>query len=300
VVAILGACFLFVRRPARFALGFAAVLAVVLLAGDQSLFADRTFFGVNRVIDDGEGRHVYLSGQTVHGVQRAEPGGGRQPMSYYHPSGPAGQVFAALKSEPRGLGTVAVVGLGAGGLAAYADAGERYDFYEIDPAVIAIAQDERLFSFLSEAPAEIRVIEGDGRLRIGEAADAGYELIVLDAFSSDAVPAHLLTREAVSLYLAKLRPGGVLLFNVTNTYLDVRSVVAGSAKALGLTGLTRSDTDLAAAPAGDKEISEWVVVARDPASLAAFAADPRWRPIDGLDRSVLWTDDFSDILGVIR
>jgi hypothetical protein len=300
VVGVLVACFVFVRRPVRFALGVAAVLAVVLLAGDQSLYADRTFFGVNRVIDDGEGRHIYLSGQTVHGVQRAAPGGGREPMSYYHPSGPAGQVFTTLRDGPDGLTHVAVVGLGAGGLAAYADAGQRYDFYEIDPAVIAIAQDPRLFTFLSEAPAEVRVIEGDGRLRIAETAPAGYDLIVLDAFSSDAVPAHLLTREAVTLYLEKLRPGGVLLFNVTNTYLDVRSVVAGSTRALGITALTRSDTDVGTAPPGDKEISEWVVASRDPASLAPFVADGRWRPVDGLGRTILWTDDFSDILGVLR
>jgi SAM-dependent methyltransferase len=300
VVGVLVGCFLLVRRPVRYALGVAAVLAVVLLTGDKALFADRTFFGVNRVVDDNEGRHVYLSGRTVHGVERVGPGGGRLPMSYYHPSGPAGQVFSTLKSRAGGITDVAVIGLGAGGLAAYADAGQRYVFYEIDPAVIAIARDERLFTFLSEAPAEVSVVEGDGRLRIAEASPTSYDVIVLDAFSSDAIPAHLVTREAIGVYLDKLRPNGILLFNVSNSYLDVRAVVAGAVMSHGLTGYTRTDSDLQAAPPGDKETSEWVVAARDPSLLAAFAADSRWRAIDSVDRRVLWTDDFSDILGVIR
>jgi SAM-dependent methyltransferase len=300
VVAVLIGCLAFFTRPVRFALAVAAVLAVVLLSGDRALFSDRTFFGVNRVIDDGAGRHVYLSGQTVHGVQRAAPGGGRLPMSYYHPSGPAGQVFSTLKEADGGLDDVAVIGLGAGGLAAYADAGQRYDFYEIDPAVISIARDPELFTFLSETPAEIRVVEGDGRLRIANAPAAGYDLIVLDAFSSDAIPAHLVTREAIALYREKLRPDGILLFNVTNSYLDVRAVVAGALGAESLTGFTRTDNDLSAAAPGDKETSEWVVATPDPTRLAAFANDPQWHPIEDVSRIVVWTDDFSDILGVIR
>ncbi|HEY7523487.1 MAG TPA: fused MFS/spermidine synthase [Candidatus Limnocylindrales bacterium] len=300
VVAILVGCFVFVRRPVRYALGVAAVLAVVLLTGDRALFADRTFFGVNRVIEDDAGRHVYLSGRTVHGVQRVGPGGGRLPMSYYHPSGPAGQVFSTIKTRPGGIADVAVIGLGAGGLAAYADEGQRYVFYEIDPAVIAIARDERLFTFLGEAPADVSVVEGDGRLRIAEAAPASYDVIVLDAFSSDAIPAHLVTREALGVYLDKLRPDGILLFNVSNSYLDVRAVVAGALVDHGLAGYSRTDSDLSAAPPGDKETSEWVVAARDSGSLDAFASDPRWQAIENVDRRVLWTDDFSDILGVIR
>jgi SAM-dependent methyltransferase len=289
-----------VRRPVRYALGVAAVLAVVLLTGDRALFADRTFFGVNRVIEDDAGRHVYLSGRTVHGVQRVGPGGGRLPMSYYHPSGPAGQVFSTIKTRPGGIADVAVIGLGAGGLAAYADEGQRYVFYEIDPAVIAIARDERLFTFLGEAPADVSVVEGDGRLRIAEAAPASYDVIALDAFSSDAIPAHLVTREALGVYLDKLRPDGILLFNVSNSYLDVRAVVAGALVDHGLAGYSRTDSDLSAAPPGDKETSEWVVAARDSGSLDAFASDPRWQAIENVDRRVLWTDDFSDILGVIR
>jgi SAM-dependent methyltransferase len=300
IAAVLVASLVAVRAPLRQAGIVAAVLAVVILAGDRALFIDRTFFGVNRVIDDGAGRHVYLSGMTVHGLQRMDSAGSRHALGYYHPSGPAGHVFQTVLPAGSGARDVAIVGLGAGGLAAYNETGHRFVFYEIDPAVITIARDERLFGFLADAPGDIEVIEGDGRLRLAEAPPAAYDLIVLDAFSSDAVPAHLLTTQAMELYLKKLKPDGVLLFNVTNTYLDVRAVVAGGMLELRLAGLTRVDTDLGAAPPGDKELSEWVAGARTDAPLAPLAEDDRWRPITGLPRTVSWTDDFSDVISVLR
>ena len=139
----------FIRRPMRFALAIGALLAVTFLASSSALFADRTFFGVNRVIDDGEGRHVYLSGATIHGVQRMTPEGGREPLSYYHPTGPAGQLFAHFSDPANGVRDVGIIGLGAGGLAAYNQADQNYTFYEIDPVVIGIANDLSLFTFLS-------------------------------------------------------------------------------------------------------------------------------------------------------
>jgi predicted methyltransferase len=196
--------------------------------------------------------------------------------------------------------TVGVIGLGAGSLAAYGRPGDEFTFFEIDPVVIRIARDARFFTFLSDSQAAIEVVEGDGRLRIAQAHDASFDLIVLDAFSSDAVPAHLLTREAFALYAAKLRPGGAILVHVTNTYLDLRSVVAGAAAAAGLTGVSMLDLDLSTAEAGDKEASEWVLLAPDPPTLALVAADPRWQVLDGGDGGVLWTDDFSDLLSVVR
>lgn len=290
----------FIRRPIRFALAVGLVLAVVFVSSAGALFADRTFFGVNRVIEDGEGRHLYLSGATIHGVQRMTPGGGREPLSYYHPTGPAGQLFGHFSDPANGVRDVGIIGLGAGGLAAYNQAGQNYTFYEIDPVVIDIANDPALFTFLADAPGDVAVVEGDGRLEIAKAPDVSYDVIVLDAFSSDAVPAHLLTREAFDLYLSKLRPGGVLLANVTNTYLDVESVVVGAARANGLSGYARGDADLAGVPEGDKEVSAWVVMSRDPDALAFLADDKRWTPLEELGPGTLWTDDFSDILSVIR
>jgi len=290
----------FIRRPMRFAFAIGALLAVTFLASSSSLFADRTFFGVNRVIDDGDGRHVYLSGATIHGVQRMGPNGGREPLSYYHPTGPAGQVFRHFSDPANGVSDVGLIGLGAGGLAAYNQASQHFTFYEIDPVVVDIANDPALFTFLADAPGVIDVVEGDGRLEMAKAPDGSYDVIVLDAFSSDAIPAHIVTREAFALYLSKLRPGGVILANVSNAYLDVRSVVTASALANGMTGFARGDADLAGIPEGDKEVSSWVVLSQDPSALAFLAGDERWTPIEDLAPGTLWTDDFSDILSVIR
>jgi len=290
----------FVRRPVRFALAVAALLAITFLGGQSPIFADRTFFGVNRVIDDGTGHRIYLSGATVHGVERTDAVGGRTALSYYHPTGPAGQIFGSLPADPARPTEVAVIGLGAGGLAAYGRPGQHDTFVEIDPVVIRIASDPSLFRFVTESGASVDIVEADGRLWLQSVPDQSLDLIVLDAFSSDAIPAHLLTREAVSMYVAKLRPGGRLLFNVTNTYLDVQSVVAGAARALSLTGYWRHDGDLSVAPPGDKEVSEWVVLAPDPSSVTDLAADSRWVAISAAPRTVTWTDDFSDILGVIK
>ncbi len=303
IVAIL----VFVGRPVRFALAIAALLSITYFTGERAVFADRSFFGLNRVVDDGNGHRIILSGSTIHGVERTDPDGGRQPLSYYHPSGPVGQIFGPLPGAETGGGSgtferteVAIVGLGAGGLSAYGKPGQHYTFIEIDPVVIRIARDPTLFRFVSESAAQVDIEEADGRLWLETAADGAFDLIVVDAFSSDAIPAHLLTREALQLYFQKLQPEGRLLINASNSYLDVRSVVAGGAMDVGLVGYARHDPDLSVAAPGDKEVSEWVVVARSATALADIAADPRWIPFEGIDRRIVWTDDFSDILSVIK
>ena len=192
---------LFAARPVRFALGVGALLLIATLP-PTSLHSERTFFGVLRVEEKGQ-RHVLVSGTTVHGAQSFAPGRQREPASYYVREGPLGQLFDALDGRAR---SVAVIGLGAGGASVYGRAGERWTFYEIDEAVARIAVNPRYFTFLRDAKADIRVVIGDGRLKLAEAPDGSYDLFVLDAFSSDSVPVHLLTREAVELYLRKLSP----------------------------------------------------------------------------------------------
>ncbi|MCY7418113.1 MAG: fused MFS/spermidine synthase [Chloroflexi bacterium] len=289
----------FVRRPVRFALTIGALFLITFLAGASPLFADRTFFGVHRVIAEGD-RHIYLSGATIHGAELTTPDGAVTPLSYYHRTGPAGQVFAMLGQRGTPVQDVGVIGLGAGALSAYGEKGQAFTFYEIDPVVIRIASDPSLFTYVRDSKATVHLIEGDGRLRIAEAPDDAFDVIVLDAFSSDAIPAHLVTREAFQLYEQKLRPRGVILAHVTNSYLDVRAVVAGGAQSVGMVGLAQTDADLAAAPPDEKQVSNWVVLARTPVDLGALVDDPRWMPLDELDRTVLWTDDFSDILSVLH
>ena len=154
--------------------------------------------------------------------------------------------------------------------------------------------------FLRDAKADIRVVIGDGRLKLAEAPDGSYDLFVLDAFSSDSVPVHLLTREAVELYLRKLSPHGVMAFHISNRYLDLRPVISGNARSLGLPGLSQSYVVTQAAARDGAASSIWILVARDIAALGKLAGDPRWKRLDTGPGQPVWTDEFSNILSVVR
>jgi hypothetical protein len=285
----------FATRPVRFALGVGVLLLIATMPA-ASLYTERTFFGVLRVEAQGD-THVLVSGTTVHGAQSFAPGRRREPLSYYVREGPLGQLFDALDGRAR---RVAVIGLGAGGASAYGRAGDRWTFYEIDEAVARIAWNTRYFTFLRDAKADTRVVIGDGRLKLAEAPDSSYDLVVLDAFSSDSVPVHLLTREAVELYLRKLSPDGVMAFHISNRYLDLRPVISGNARSLGLPGLSQSYVVARAAARAGAESSIWVLVARERAALGKLVDDPRWKSLDTRAGQPVWTDDFSNILSVVR
>lgn len=282
-------CVLLTRTRGPFALLVAA--AVLLLAGVQyrdSPHRERTFFGAYKVIDR-ETRRDFVHGTTVHGTQLLDPANRRVPTAYYSRSGPLGDVFAAYG----GVGRVAAVGLGAGTVAAYGRAGQRFDFYEIDPAVIRIARER--FTFLKDCPCGVRTVAGDGRLRLAASPDGSYDLVVLDAFSSDAVPAHLLTREALRLYVRKLRPGGVLAFHVSNRHLDLEPMLGATADAEGLAATARIAGD--GTDGGLK--SQWVVIARGPDDLRPLRTRPgRWH--DVAPTGPVWTDAYSSLWGVLR
>jgi spermidine synthase len=237
-----------------------------------------------------------MHGITIHGYQRFAPGRRDDPLSYYTRQGPIGQVFAARRSR---LDDVAVIGLGAGSIAAYGRAGDRYTFYEIDPAVARIASDRRLFTFLADSKADVRIVIGDGRLELVSARPRAYDLIVLDAFSSDAVPVHLLTRQAVDLYLRKLAPGGILALHISNMHLDLEPVVAGVARSLGLAGLSQAHAVTAEQQDRGATPSQWVVLARDKSAFGRMAGDPRWNALSVDEDQPVWTDEYSNVLSVI-
>jgi hypothetical protein len=294
----------FVQRPARFAL---SLLAVLLAGGlyvgphGRALLVERNFFGVLRVTVDADGRFRQLvHGHTLHGRQSLEAARRNQPLAYYHREGPLGDVFEMFETAttPRAVG---VVGLGTGGMAAYAAPDQDWRFYEIDPAVERIARDCRYFTFLADSRARsLEVALGDARLRLREAAAGRYGLLVLDAFSSDSVPLHLLTREALELYMDKLHPDGLLAFHLTNRRANLKPVLANLAHDAGLVCLGRDDMELSAADwAAGKEQSQWIVIARRAGALASLAADPRWSPPSTDPRVGVWTDDFSNILSVL-
>ena len=272
------------------------------------LLRERTFFGVHRVSRTRDEWHLLEHSTTLHGIQSRhtdEKGvyWGRQPTTYYHDSGPIGDVFRVFHRLPQ-TQRVAVVGLGAGTLAAYAGRGAAFDFYEIDPAVARIAGDRRYFSYLDDARARgavVRTILGDGRLRLAQAANAGYGAIVLDAFTSDVVPVHLLTREAIAVYLTRLVPGGVMAFHVSNRFFDLLPVLAADARDLGLAARVRDDWRITPEQAAEqKRQSRWVLLARRDDDFGALRDDSAWQPLTAPPGWRTWTDDYSNLLGVFQ
>jgi SAM-dependent methyltransferase len=296
------ACFLFSTRPLRFALGIGALLLAGLAFEGQRgglLHIERSFFGVHRVTVDASGQfHQLLHGKTLHGRQSLDPARRREPLTYYHPTGPVGEILTRLATRP--ALRVGAVGLGAGSLAGFVQPGQTWTYFEIDPVVAQLARDERYFTYLRDAPAPVRIVLGDARLSLGREPDQGFDLLVLDAYSADSVPVHLATREALALYLRKLAPGGVLAFHISNWHLDLEPVFANLARDAGIPCLVRDDT--AVAPelqARGKSPSVWVAMARTPADLALLANDSRWQPAR-TSAGAPWTDDFSSLLSVFR
>ena len=297
-------CYSFRFRPWRLGLG----LGVFILAGtwfiaqpDRVLLKERNFFGIAKVAEDATGHyHILTHGSTVHGAQSLDPARRHEPLTYYTRSGPLGQIFTVF-SGPRAKHEVAVVGLGTGTIACYAQAGQHFTFYEIDPAMEKIARDPRYFTFLSDCPATVRVILGDARLSLKEAPDSCYDMLILDAFSSDAIPVHLVTREAIRLYFAKLKPGGILVFHTSNRFLDLNPVLGNLARDARLISISGTDAKLSNEDLKkQKASSSWVVMARTLPDLRELARDQRWHTVPARPGDSLWTDDFSNILSVIN
>jgi predicted membrane-bound spermidine synthase len=271
------------------------------------LTSQRSFFGVYQILQDPVGQYnTLLHGTTVHGRQNYRTERRRDPLTYFTATGPIGDVFTVWqrqftqKSEAKPA-QVAVLGLGVGTLAAYAQPQEDWTFYEIDPLVTQFAQNPAYFSFLADSPASSRVIAGDARQQIKAAPTAAYDLIVMDAFSSDAIPVHLVTQEALQLYLQKLTPHGWIVINITNRHLDLTPVLAGLAENLGLTALTQYDQQVTdAEKAAGKAASRWVVLARQSQDLGTLANSPQWQPLVAKADFPLWTDDFSNLWQIWR
>ena len=294
----------FAPRPVRYALGIGAImLATSQYHGPfgQVLFTKRSFFGVYRAMQGNERNYHYIfHGTTLHGAQSLDPKRRLVPISYYYSTGPAGQVFRAL-SENGFDKPVAIVGLGAGALACYGKPGQIFTFYEIDPLVERIARDPDLFTYLKDCSPQTSVRIGDARLTLASAPGHYYGMFILDAFSGDSIPIHLLTREAVELYLSKLVPEGVLLFNISNRYMNLAPVIDRVATELKLTAFLRDDLEInEIEQAEGKQPSSWVVLARQNKVLAAFDKDPKWKPLVGKLKSDLWTDNYSNILQALR
>jgi hypothetical protein len=302
--------YLLIDRPVRFGVGLALLwFAGLLYAGDGGTVIDfdRNFFGIVRVSDEvihptngtTEEYHRLMHGSTLHGRQKWLAGHGiNEPLSYYGRPGPIGDAFRV--AEKKVAKAVAICGLGAGSLAAYARPGQVWTFYEIDPAMVRIARNQKLFTFLDDnfTQAAPKIALGDARLEMAQAADSEYDLIVLDAFSSDSIPVHLLTREAIELYCRKLAPRGMIVFHISNRYLDLKPVLAAAARDLNLSIRYRFDeVESKVADATGRTSSEWVALAREKSDLGSLVAawDSISMPSDGFRT---WTDDYSNLFGV--
>lgn len=297
-------------RPLRFALGIAILLAAAPMLTDEgrragplqreTLVKIRSFFGVNRVELQTQpvAAHLLIHGTTVHGGQRLDPAHRARPLTYFHEDGPLGQLFRRM--APDRFRRVGVIGLGAGAAACYARPGQDWVFFEIDPVVERIARDARYFTYLADCAPDARVVIGDARLSLRNVADGSLDLLILDAFTSDAIPVHLLTREAFALYERKLSRQGIVMAHISNEFLDLEPVLGRITAANGLFGVIQyygaaDPADMAAL----RFPSVWVVAARLPGHIVELAPDMRWQPLRGR-RAPLWTDDYVNIVRALR
>jgi hypothetical protein len=258
----------------------------------------RSFFGIHRIVEDPlHEYHLLKHGQTVHGAQSLDPARRAEPLAYYTRSGPLEDVWMAVPAPLKQR--VAVVGLGAGTMACYGLPGQKWTFYEIDPVVERIARDPRFFTYLTDCRANVEVVLGDARLSLQQAPDGQFDLLILDAYSSDTLPLHLITREALTLYLRKLTPNGVLVFHISTRHLDLEPVLANLAQDAGLFALNRNDSAVGAEAIAHYRLpSRWVVMTRHPASLQTLRRSGYWSPPRPRADVGVWTDDYESLFRV--
>lgn len=300
IALVAGMC-IFAMNPRLTFAGGAMILLFYLLAwhGGDSMYAGRSFFGVMRVKErivtqDGHDFPIrqFSHGSTIHGFQPLEPELSDQPMAYYARTGPIGDVYRTY--NPR---HVAVIGLGAGTLACYDAPGRSYDFYEIDPLVVEVAR--KYFTYLDRCGRDGKadVITGDGRIEMQKRPESMYDLIIVDAYTSDAMPVHIATVEAMKMYADHLVPGGVLIYNISNRYFELQYILSETARQAGLKNrfaiMTPHDPEHLVFP------SSWVIFAREQETLDRLAL-PEWNELPPSPGTRPWTDDYSNILEALR
>lgn len=302
-------CYSFAKRPIRFGIGVGIILMVSTLcinAKANVLYTARSFFGVHRVVLDSEEKysrekcHYLVHGRILHGAQSINPARRHEPLTYYYKTGPIGQLFTAFQND-KTKSKIAVIGLGTGSLIGYARVDQSWTFYEIDPAVKQIANNEKLFTFLKDCYGKYNIVLGDGRLSVKKAPDHFYDIFVLDAFSSDSTPTHLITKEAIKLYLDKLSSNGVLAFHISNQYLNLEPILGNLASDAGLTAYVQFDTSITPEEKNfGKKPSKWVIMARKKEDFGKLVNDKRWKPLTYNPKFPIWSDDFSNILSIFN
>jgi hypothetical protein len=307
VAALLVVTVLFWADP----LPFAAIIAFVLIGNHYinetgGSISVRSFFGVHKITDTSKGRFRTLShGTTLHGGQRLRDANGAPitgrpaPIMYYYDGSAIAQVLDAARARARRPIQYAVIGLGTGSLACRAEANETVHYYEIDRSIIRIARDSNLFSFISACRPNLPITLGDARLTLADAPDGSYDAIIVDAFSSDAIPIHLITREAMAIYKAKLTPNGIVAVHVSNRHLELASVVAGIAVANGMIARVNESADITENDAEYIFAGTVVAVARSDEDLGPIGQSEYWELQTPDPKQWVWTDDYSNIIGAL-
>jgi hypothetical protein len=286
----------------------AVVLALVLIraypSDDGRVETMRSFFGVHKIVVTPNGHyHVLMHGTTIHGAEKFRNGddtpvtGRPEPISYYHRDGGIGQAIAAIRARKAGPLRVAVIGLGAGTLACASVPGESWRFFEIDQSMVDIARNPRFFTFIDRCEPELTPVIGDARLTFAREPDGSYDLIIVDAYSSDAIPVHLATTQAMRIYRDKLAPQGAVVMHVSNRHLELASVVVGIAAANDLTSWVYNEDSNRD---GEYIFATSVVVsARAEADVGGLASSDSWQLTAADPAQRVWTDDYCNVLGAV-
>jgi hypothetical protein len=308
VVAAIGAVAALVLRAGRAKVFATVVLALVLMrlfpADDGRVETVRSFFGVHKIQVTSNGQyHVLLHGTTIHGAEKmlnddGSPVTGRpEPISYYYKDGGIGQGIAAIRERKGSPIRVAVIGLGSGSLTCAAQPGENWKFFEIDQSMVDTARDPKYFTYVSKCAPDLKPVIGDARLTFAHEPDGVYDLIIVDAYSSDAIPIHLATQEAMAIYKAKLAPQGAVLMHVSNRHLELVSVVVGIADANGLKSWAYNEDS--GRDADYIFATSVVVSARDDADVGRIDDSEQWALTAPRKNRRVWTDDYSNVLGAV-
>jgi hypothetical protein len=308
----IGAMLVIAGLVSREPLPFAAVIAVAFIIGHaykpdaEPQETMRSFFGVHKITETTDGQYrVFLHGTTIHGAERLRDDAGkpitdRPPLiTYYHLNSPMGVTVKSTRARVGGPIKVAVVGLGTGTFACHSEPGDSFTFYEIDASVQKMARDPNHFSYLTKCAPNVPIVLGDARLTLAEAKDK-YDLIVLDAFTSDAIPIHLMTREAMAIYLNALAPHGIVLLHISNRHMELSSVVAGIAHANGLVSLVNNRGSREGEDDAKYIFTSTVVIsAREQSDFGVLLQDNDWTEIVPPPGQRVWTDDYSNVIGAV-
>ncbi|HKM88958.1 MAG TPA: fused MFS/spermidine synthase, partial [Xanthobacteraceae bacterium] len=307
IIVVALASLLLLRHPFKAAFAVAIAVAMIrLYPGDEARTQTvRSFFGVHKIYDSPNGVYrVLMNGTTVHGAQKltddeGKPLTGRpEPLTYYHSKSAMAEVIRAVRSR-KGAMQVAVIGLGSGSLACYFAPGDEWRFFEIDPTIVDIARDHPRFGFIRACAPDVPIVLGDARLTVAREPDHHYDLIIVDAYSSDAIPIHLATREAMAVYKSKLKPDGIVTLHLSNRNLALDGIAVGIAAANGMKTWIYDDSN---EDDNDDEYiysSDVAIAANSAEDLGDLAVSKNWKLTAPDPSQRVWTDDYSNILSAI-